>query len=96
MGSSIHCDPPDSSSHPLSAELALAKPSPMTTPFIQEDFLLQTEPARRLFHEYAADLPIIDYHYSEAKKLCHRGKGFGNMPRPNNKKGIHVLEHLHK
>lgn len=34
----------------------------MTTPFIHEDFLLSNEPARRLYHEYAADLPIIDYH----------------------------------
>ncbi|MFC3745336.1 glucuronate isomerase [Paenibacillus sp. GCM10012306] len=33
----------------------------MTT-FIHEDFLLQSEAARRLYHEYAKDLPIIDYH----------------------------------
>jgi len=30
--------------------------------FITEDFLLETEAARRLFHECAKDLPIIDYH----------------------------------
>jgi len=30
--------------------------------FITEDFLLQTEAARRLYHDYARDLPIIDYH----------------------------------
>ena len=30
--------------------------------FITEDFLLDNEPGRRLYHEYAADLPIIDYH----------------------------------
>jgi len=30
--------------------------------FITDDFLLQTETARRLYHEYAANLPIIDYH----------------------------------
>ncbi|WNJ20991.1 glucuronate isomerase [Pontibacter sp. G13] len=30
--------------------------------FIHQDFLLQSEPARRLYHEFAADLPIIDYH----------------------------------
>lgn len=33
-----------------------------TPPFIHEDFLLQSEPARRLYHEFAAGLPIIDYH----------------------------------
>ena len=31
-------------------------------PFIHEDFLLETALARRLFHEAAADQPIIDYH----------------------------------
>ena len=31
-------------------------------PFIHEDFLLQSTPARRLYHEYAAGMPIIDYH----------------------------------
>jgi glucuronate isomerase len=29
---------------------------------IHEDFLLQNKPARRLYHEFAKDLPIIDYH----------------------------------
>lgn len=29
---------------------------------IHDDFLLRNEPARRLYHEYARDLPIIDYH----------------------------------
>jgi glucuronate isomerase len=30
--------------------------------FLHDDFLLQTPQARRLFHEYAAAQPIIDYH----------------------------------
>lgn len=30
--------------------------------FIQYDFLLQNKPARILYHEYAKDMPIIDYH----------------------------------
>ena len=30
--------------------------------FIHEDFLLETSAARELYHRYAADLPIIDYH----------------------------------
>ena len=30
--------------------------------FIHEDFLLLTSFARRLYHDYAKDLPIIDYH----------------------------------
>ena len=30
--------------------------------FIHPDFLLQTPAARRLFHDYAKDQPILDYH----------------------------------
>lgn len=30
--------------------------------FIHDDFLLKTKSARRLYHEFAAGLPIIDYH----------------------------------
>jgi len=30
--------------------------------FITDDFLLQTESAKRLFHDHAEKLPIIDYH----------------------------------
>ena len=34
----------------------------MTCSYIHEDFLLSSEPARRLYHAYAHGLPIIDYH----------------------------------
>ena len=30
--------------------------------FLSEDFLLESEMARTLFHNYAEDMPIIDYH----------------------------------
>jgi len=30
--------------------------------FLNENFLLETKTAERLYHEFAADLPIIDYH----------------------------------
>ena len=30
--------------------------------FIHDDFLLQSETSRRLFHTYAAAEPILDYH----------------------------------
>jgi len=32
------------------------------TPFLSEDFLLQTAAARRLYHDYAEGMPIFDYH----------------------------------
>ncbi|MEN6384013.1 MAG: glucuronate isomerase [Phycisphaerales bacterium] len=34
----------------------------MTSEFIHEDFLLETETARKLYHEHAAKCPIYDYH----------------------------------
>jgi glucuronate isomerase len=34
----------------------------MTGHFLTEDFLLQTETARRLYHDHAAKMPIYDYH----------------------------------
>ena len=34
----------------------------MAGSYIHDDFLLETDQAKRLYHEYAADLPIIDYH----------------------------------
>ena len=30
--------------------------------FMNKDFLLRTETAKKLYHEYAAKMPIIDYH----------------------------------
>lgn len=34
----------------------------MPKPFIDSDFLLQSTPARELYHQYAVHQPIIDYH----------------------------------
>ncbi len=36
--------------------------SKFAMPFIHEDFLLSSKTARRLYHEYAQDEPILDYH----------------------------------
>lgn len=32
------------------------------TPFMSKDFLLKSEPAKKLYHDYAVKMPIIDYH----------------------------------
>jgi glucuronate isomerase len=32
------------------------------TPFLSEDFLLQTQTAKTLYHQFAANMPIYDYH----------------------------------
>lgn len=48
-------------------------------PFMDEDFLLQSEPARRLFHEVAESLPIIDYHCHLNPQEVAEDRRFGNL-----------------
>lgn len=46
-------------------------------PFMDKDFLLQTETAQKLYHEHAAKMPIIDYHCHLIPKMVaddHRFK----------------------
>ena len=48
-------------------------------PFIHEDFLLDSESARRLYHEHAEKLPIIDYHCHLSPKEIAEDKRFANI-----------------
>ncbi|MDR3707034.1 MAG: glucuronate isomerase [Capsulimonadaceae bacterium] len=47
--------------------------------FIHDDFLLETKTAQRLFHEYAANLPIIDYHNHLPPADIARNRRFANL-----------------
>lgn len=47
--------------------------------FLDENFLLQTKTAQKLYHDFAAQMPIIDYH-------CHLS--------PSQMAGDHVFENL--
>jgi len=42
--------------------VTISRGHPATPGFIHADFLLETETARRLYHEVAKQQPIIDYH----------------------------------
>lgn len=44
--------------------------------FITEDFLLTTETSKKLYHEYAKGLPIIDYHCHLEPELIERKKRY--------------------
>lgn len=46
---------------------------------IHDDFLLQTKTARRLYHDYAKEMPIIDYHCHLDPKLIARDHPFTNV-----------------
>ena len=48
-------------------------------PFMTEDFLLQTETARKLYHEYAAGMPIFDYHCHLPPAQIAEDKRFENL-----------------
>ena len=48
-------------------------------PFLDENFLLTTETAQKLFHEYAKPMPIIDYHCHIIPKEIYEDRVFDNM-----------------
>ena len=48
-------------------------------PFMDADFLLQTETAKRLYHEYAAAMPIFDYHCHISPQEIAKDRRFNNM-----------------
>ncbi|MFZ5929362.1 MAG: glucuronate isomerase [Acidobacteriota bacterium] len=47
--------------------------------FIHDDFLLSTPAARRLYHEYAKDQPILDYHCHLPPKDLAENRRFANL-----------------
>ncbi len=47
--------------------------------FMDEDFLLSTEAAKRLYHEYAENMPIIDYHCHISPKEIYEDRRFENI-----------------
>ena len=48
-------------------------------PLIHDDFLLQTATARRLYHQFAADQPILDYHCHLPPQDIAENRAFGNL-----------------
>lgn len=47
--------------------------------FLNDDFLLTTEPARQLFHQHAAKMPIIDYHCHLDPREIYEDQPFKNL-----------------
>lgn len=46
---------------------------------INDDFLLTTEISKKLFHEFAEDQPIIDYHCHLEPKEIYENKNYANL-----------------
>ncbi len=51
-------------------------------PFLNEDFLLETPAARRLYHDYAERLPIIDYHCHISPAEIAQDKHYADVAEP--------------
>ena len=47
--------------------------------FLSEDFLLQTETAKTLYHDFAKDMPIIDYHCHLPVQEIAENRSFQNL-----------------
>ena len=47
--------------------------------FIHDDFMLTNETAKKLFHDYAENLPIIDYHCHLNPQSIYENKNFRNV-----------------
>ena len=47
--------------------------------FLTDEFLLNTETARKLYHKYAQELPIIDYHCHVSPKEIYEDRQFANI-----------------
>ena len=48
-------------------------------PFMNKDFLLQSETAKKLYHDYAAQVPVIDYHCHINPKEIAEDKRFRSI-----------------
>lgn len=47
--------------------------------FLNDEFLLSTDWAKKLFHDHAAKMPIIDYHCHLEPKEIYENKNFANI-----------------
>jgi len=47
--------------------------------FMDKDFLLETETAKHLFHDYAKDMPLADYHCHISPKEIYEDRRFRNI-----------------
>ncbi|MCD7736861.1 MAG: glucuronate isomerase, partial [Lachnospiraceae bacterium] len=48
-------------------------------PFMDQDFLLETDMARHLYHDYAEPMPIVDYHCHISPQEIYENRKFDNI-----------------
>ncbi|MCR5137911.1 MAG: glucuronate isomerase [Oscillospiraceae bacterium] len=47
--------------------------------FMDKDFLLETETAKHLFHDYAEQMPLVDYHCHISPQEIYENRRFNNL-----------------
>ena len=47
--------------------------------FMDKDFMLSNETAKKLYHDFAADMPIFDYHCHLSPQMMYEDKPFDNI-----------------
>ena len=47
--------------------------------FMDKDFILSTEAAKKLYHDYAAKVPVLDYHCHLSPQEIAEDKSFRNI-----------------
>lgn len=47
--------------------------------FMDKDFLLETDTAKHLYHDYAAKMPLVDYHCHISPKEIYEDRRFDNL-----------------
>ena len=48
-------------------------------PFMDQDFLLENDAAKKLYHEYAENMPIYDYHCHISPRMIYENHQFENI-----------------
>ena len=48
-------------------------------PFMDQDFLLENDVAKKLYHEYAENMPIYDYHCHISPRMIYENYQFSNI-----------------
>ncbi len=49
-------------------------------PFMDKDFMLTNDTAIKLYHDYAENMPIFDYHCHLSPRMMYEDKPFDNIP----------------
>ncbi len=48
-------------------------------PFMDKDFMLNTDTAKQLYHDFAEDMPIVDYHCHINPQEIYEDRKFDNI-----------------